>query len=211
MMWAVFNKYLSDTDIEAIEHDVVELMEYARVYSIGSYQGFGLCLLGLCQTRQSQFAPATSLVTEGLRLFAESGYELFSPIVLAHLCEAAVNAGRNSDADALLNELERVDRNPEHWCTPEILRVKGIFAGDRDETAALEYFSRSAALARKQGALSWELRTAMSQGRMWAARGRFKDALELVQRPYDMFAEGFDTADLIAARRLLDDLSAGAR
>jgi predicted ATPase/DNA-binding winged helix-turn-helix (wHTH) protein len=207
MTWALFNKYLSGTDIEAIEYDAVQLIEYARTYSVGSYEGFGLCVMGLCQARYDQFASASPLVLEGVRLFAESRYELFTPIVLAHLCEAAVERGHLSDADSLMNELERVDANHQHWCTPETLRVKGVLARHRSETAALDYFSQSAALARKQGALSWELRTAMSQSKMWAERGRIKDAFEIVQRPYNMFAEGFDTADLIAATRMIDDLS----
>jgi predicted ATPase/DNA-binding winged helix-turn-helix (wHTH) protein len=210
MTWAGFNRYLSDTDIDAVEHDIVELMEHARTHSIGNQLGIGHCLLGLCQTRRNQFDTATPLVREGLRLLAEAQYEVFSPVVLAHLCEAAIAANRHNDALSLMAQLESRDSNPEHWCTPEILRVKGLIAlsGERDEAAAADFFSKSGALARKQGALAWELRAAINLGQLWATQRRERDALDLLEPLYGRFTEGFETADLIAARRLLDDLMA---
>jgi len=44
------------------------------------------------------------------------------------------------------------------------LRVKGLIAlsGERDEAAGSKLLSKSGALARKQGALAWELRAAMT-------------------------------------------------
>src|SRR5216683_1443296 len=67
MTWAGFNRYLSDTDIDAVEHDIVELMEHARTHSIGNQLGIGHCLLGLCQTRRNQFDTATPLVSRAVR------------------------------------------------------------------------------------------------------------------------------------------------
>jgi predicted ATPase/DNA-binding winged helix-turn-helix (wHTH) protein len=212
MTCAGFNRYLSDIDIDAVEHDIVELMEHARTHSIGNQLGIGHCLLGLCQTRRNQFDAATSLVKEGLRLLAGAQYEVFSPIVLAHLCEAAIAANRHTDALSLMAQLESRDRSPEHWCTPEVLRVKGLIAlsGVRHQAAAADFFSRSGALARKQGALAWELRVAMNLGKLWATQSRERDALDLLEPLYGRFTEGFETADLIAARRLLDDFRSSA-
>jgi hypothetical protein len=140
---------------------------------------------------------------------AEAQYEVFSPVVLAHLCEAAIAANRHNDALSLMVQLESRDSNPEHWCTPEILRVKGLIAlsGERDEAAAADFFSKSGALARKQGALAWELRAAMNLGQLWAAQSRERDALDLLEPLYGRFTEGFETVDLIAASRLIDELT----
>jgi predicted ATPase len=65
-------------------------------------------------------------------------------------------------------------------------------------------------LARKQGALAWELRTAMNLGKLWAAQSRESDALDLLEPLYGRFTEGLETADLIAARRLIDELRSPA-
>jgi predicted ATPase len=60
--------------------------------------------------------------------------------------------------------------------------------------------------ARRQGALSWELRAATSLARMWRKQDRSQEARELLAPVYDRFIEGFETADLKAAKALLDNL-----
>jgi tetratricopeptide (TPR) repeat protein len=84
MTWATFHRYLSDTDIDAIEQDIVELIEHARTHSIKPQVGIGHCFLALCQTRRNQFDAAMPLATEGLQLLAEMQYEVFVPLILAH-------------------------------------------------------------------------------------------------------------------------------
>ncbi|MEO8627304.1 MAG: winged helix-turn-helix domain-containing protein [Betaproteobacteria bacterium] len=60
--------------------------------------------------------------------------------------------------------------------------------------------------ARKQGALALELRCATSLSRLWHAQGATSQACELLAPVYERFTEGFATADLLAAKALLDDL-----
>jgi predicted ATPase/DNA-binding winged helix-turn-helix (wHTH) protein len=209
MTWACFNRYLSDTDIDAVEHDIVELIEHARTHSIKPQVGIGHCFLGLCQTRRNQFDAAMSLATEGLRLLAEMRYEVFVPLILAHLSESAIAADRHADAVSLMAQLASRDPNKEHWCTAEVLRVKGLLAlsGGDDPNAAATLFLQSAALARKQGALAWELRAAMNLARLRANQGRQREAIELLEAVYNRFTEGFETVDLLAARSLLRELA----
>jgi predicted ATPase len=59
--------------------------------------------------------------------------------------------------------------------------------------------------------LSWELRAATSRARLLRDRGRSADAIGCPQPFYDRFTEGFGTADLQAARLLLDELADDAR
>jgi predicted ATPase len=72
---------------------------------------------------------------------------------------------------------------------------------------AEELLQQSLDWARRQGALAWELRAATSLGRLWHDQGRSADATAFLQPVYDRFTEGFATADLKAAKALLDDLS----
>ena len=60
--------------------------------------------------------------------------------------------------------------------------------------------------ARRQGALSRELRPAQSRARLLRALGRSADAAALLQPVYDRFTEGFHTADLKSAKALLEAL-----
>ena len=47
--------------------------------------------------------------------------------------------------------------------------------------------------------------TSLSQ--LLQRQGKRDEALEILEEIYDWFAEGFDTADLIKAKTLLDELS----
>jgi predicted ATPase len=64
-------------------------------------------------------------------------------------------------------------------------------------------------VARRQGALSWELRSATSLARLWQGQRRVAQARDLLAPVYARFSEGLATADLTAARRLLDELAQG--
>jgi predicted ATPase len=56
-------------------------------------------------------------------------------------------------------------------------------------------------------AKSLELRAAMSLSRLWQIQGKKTEAQQLLGDIYGWFTEGFDTADLKAAKTLLDKLS----
>ena len=65
-------------------------------------------------------------------------------------------------------------------------------------------------LARGQNAKSWELRGATSLARLRRQQGRHEEAVALLTPVIGWFEEGFDTADLQAARAVLDESAGGA-
>jgi len=52
-----------------------------------------------------------------------------------------------------------------------------------------------------------ELRAAMSLSRLWQRQGKMTEARQLLTDIYGWFTEGFDTADLKAAKALLEELT----
>ena len=70
--------------------------------------------------------------------------------------------------------------------------------------AAEALLQESLAWTRRQGALSLELRCATDLARLWQQQGRVGPARDLLTPIYARFTEGFDTADLRAAKTLLD-------
>ena len=97
----------------------------------------------------------------------------------------------------------------------ELLRIKGelvLSEGGPDAAEAAEdHFRQALDWARRQGALSWELRAATSLARLWRDQNRTKAAREILAPVYDRFTEGFETTDLKAAKLLLDGLRASLR
>ena len=76
---------------------------------------------------------------------------------------------------------------------------------DRDD--AQMCLRRSLQMSRRQGASAWELRAAIDLAALSAAQGRREDARTVLQPVFERFMEGFDTADLNAAKRLLATLA----
>jgi len=92
----------------------------------------------------------------------------------------------------------------------EIHRLRGELTArlpHPDPAKAEESFRTALAIAREQGTRGYELRAATSLARLWAEQGRRDEARGLLAPVYDWFTEGFDTADLKEAKRLLDELT----
>jgi predicted ATPase len=147
---------------------------------------------------------------EGLVGWQKVGARLWMPTFLMLEAEAYAKAGRD---EAALQVVERAvaicEDNGERWAMAEVLRTKArLLQSTRQgnfrkiEGTLLD----SLEIARRQQARCWELRTSCDLSRLWQRRGQSKKALELLQSVFDQFTEGFDTADLRDAQRLLRDL-----
>jgi predicted ATPase len=125
-----------------------------------------------------------------------------------------MKAGRSAEGVAALDG--GAAQSSETGCfTPELLRLQGelLLLQTAPATAkpSEDLFRQALDLAHQQGALSWELRAATSLARLLSNQGRQAEAIVCLQPVYDRFTEGFATADLMAAKRLLDELSDARR
>jgi predicted ATPase len=154
----------------------------------------------------------------GPRLLPLGPDEIVSPnlnfmILLGELAEALAHAGRTAEALRLVDQ--GIDLSEADWLTPELFRLKGeLLLAQRTSGAAetAEHLFRQARdEAHRQETLSWELRAATSLARLLRDQGRPANATACLQPIYDRFTEGFGTADLIAAKQLLDDLGGAGR
>jgi len=106
--------------------------------------------------------------------------------------------------------LERADNGVAGWSTAEILRARAdaLLAqgcpvkNDTAESVLLKALD----VAQAQGALAWELRSALSLARLWQRQGRQRQAFELLMPVYQRFTEGHGTPDLLAVGVLLGEL-----
>ncbi|MGY2189554.1 putative HTH-type transcriptional regulator [compost metagenome] len=106
--------------------------------------------------------------------------------------------------------LQRADSGAAGWSTAEILRARadGLLAADCPikNCVAETVLIKAINVAKSQGALAWELRSATSLARLWQRQGRYRQAHTLLAPIYQRFTEGHATPDLKAVRRLLDEL-----
>ena len=153
-------------------------------------------------------AEGIALLRAALDDLRDTPHDIRFQLYLVWLAEALWIAGQFDDALAAIDQtLERAGRTEERWYLPELLRIRGellIRRGDADAVAtALQCFADSLRWAREQKARSWELRTAISIARMPSSGD---DGACVVRAVLDGFSEGFETADLVAARRLLGEM-----
>ena len=96
------------------------------------------------------------------------------------------------------------------WCAPEIARVRGEALRKEHSVEAAAgaetLFEQSMQIAQRQGALAWQLRTAMSLATLWRDQRQGARARDLLASTYSRFAEGHGTRDLRQARSLLETL-----
>ena len=91
-----------------------------------------------------------------------------------------------------------------------LLRIRGelLLAGSAENGGkAQSCFEQALRIARAQGAKSLELRASVSMARLARQQDRRSAATAELAAVAGWFTEGFDVADLIEARELLQELS----
>jgi predicted ATPase len=131
-------------------------------------------------------------------------------LIFSYLARAHADLGQSDEAWHWIGEaMAQVESTKEKWAEAEIHRVAGEIALRSpvpDASRAEEYFNAALAIARRQQAKSWELRTATSYARLMRDHGPVRDAYDLLAPVHGWFTEGFDTADLKEAKGVLDGL-----
>ena len=195
----------------AVEHTDIVIGEAIK-YSLAPYRAVGLALKGELMAASGDAPSGVEILEEALQAMDANQYRIVTLSTSRALAEGLARAGRPEEALATIDEaVVRAEQVGEILWPPDLLRARGeiLLAQQRpDLPAAEDSLLRSIDAARKQSALSWELRAAIPLARMWGEHGRSNEAHTMLDDVYRRFTEGFATQDLVAARRLLDELGA---
>jgi hypothetical protein len=203
---------LEVADLATAERYVTMLLVHSAKVVLGIYQAFGHSFEGELLIKRGDVAAGVRRLRAGLDELREASYVLRSPGLLGKLAEGLARIGQVAEGLMAIDDaLAQCERTDERWNMAELLRVKGellLREGAPEAKAAAEhYYCLGLEWARRQGALFWELRCASSLARLWRDQARRDEARELLAPVYDRFTEGFATADLRAAKALLDSVS----
>jgi predicted ATPase len=190
------------------------------LFSLATDQGFphwraqGSILRGWTLAHQGKAQAGIEQIHQGLSAFRATGAELLRPYWLAFLAEAYGIQGEPEAGLTVLTEaLAFAETTGERWYVSELYRLKGELLLQQSEGKQAEAetcFQQAIAIAQNQQAKSLELRATTSLARLWQQQGKRQEAHDLLAPVYNWFTEGFDTADLIDAKALLDELSEGS-
>jgi hypothetical protein len=196
-------------DLPAAERYVGMLLDRSTRHSLAHWRAYGRCHQGALAIKRGDLNAGLRLLRAGFHELGGSTPAL--PVDAFLMIEALGRAGPIADGLVAVEEaIARSEHTAERWPMAELLRIKGellLLEGAPGAAAAAEdHFRQALDWARQQGALSWELRAATSLTHLLRDQGRPAEAITLLRPVYYRFTEGFGTADLKAARALLDPL-----
>jgi tetratricopeptide (TPR) repeat protein len=199
-------------DLVAAERYVSLLLYHAVKHRLALWNAMGRAFKGALLIKSVDRHAGLQLLHEATNDLREAGYALYRTAFLGELADKLGDSGQVALGLKTISEaLEQAIRNDEQWCMPELLRIKGelvlLESASGASADAEDCFQQSLDLARRQEALSWELRTAVSFSRFRRAQNRIREARQLLEAVYGRFSEGLGTADLKCSKDLLRELS----
>ena len=188
---------------------VAMLIDLANSSNAGFWKILARCLEGKLLIIHGEFGAGVALLRAEFDACESSGWAICHPEFMGVLAEGLAGLGRFTEALAMVDKaLAKADLGGEYYYVPELLRIKGEIllqeGGGQSIPAAVDCFEKGIAVAQEQDALFWELRAALSLARMCMKRNWPDKAKQILAPVYDRFTEGFETADLLAARNLLE-------
>jgi DNA-binding winged helix-turn-helix (wHTH) protein/tetratricopeptide (TPR) repeat protein len=183
------------------KHGFEELSEIAILYQGWGMVRRGLAMEGLARIREAITTGRTS--QPALR-------SLQLVVLAAALCDLRqANEGLMVVTEALKKETASERRDLIAW----LYQLKGdlLLVGENpEENEAERCFRESILVAQRQSDRSQELKSTIHLARLLPRRSRSAEAHVMLRETYNWFSEGFDTADLKAAKALLDEFNSKA-
>jgi predicted ATPase len=156
---------LMTTDLDAAAESVAALIAVATGHGAEYWRNMGRCMEGALLIRRGDFRQGSTLLRAALDTCHKMGWTLYFPTFMGVLAEGLAEDGNLAQARiAVERGLRSADQSGEQWAVADLLRVKAgllIRSGDGGWVAAAEDCLLAAlALARRQGAVLWELQAA---------------------------------------------------
>ena len=209
LIWAI-SVFLWTGDLQSAEKHIEWVISRASSHSLAPYLAVGRGLQGELAVRRGDPKHGVETLQNSLRILHAAPYELLTTPLDMSLAQGLMALSRHDESISLTDEtIRRVEANGDEMYMPELLRVKGTMLlaqarHNRDEAEG--HLAKSLELSRIHGSRAWELRTATNLAALCADQGRAGDARALLLPVLAQFTEGWDTADLRAAKLLLANI-----
>ncbi len=199
-------------DLAVAKGGTATMRDLATRFDAALWKILGDCWEGKALVERREFARGSALLRNALGACDQTGWHICNAEFLGVLAEGLAGVGQFDTALVAVDKaLARAKDSGEFYSIPELLRIKGEVLLDQaanDSLSAAEgCFFGAIAMAREQDALFWELRAALSLARMRTRQDRREEGKRILASAYDRFTEGFETADLLSARNLLEELA----
>jgi predicted ATPase/DNA-binding winged helix-turn-helix (wHTH) protein len=198
-------------NLAAAEHYAETLLDHSTRHGLVLWHALGRSHRGVLVIKRGDATAGLGLLRAGRDEFGKERFAERSLVFLTEAAEALGRAGDVADGLAVVEEaIAACGQTEGRFVLAELLRVKGelfLLQGACGAAAAAEdHFRQALDVSCRQGAFSWKLRAGTSLARLWRDQGRRKKAQQLLVPIHGRFTEGFETADLKAAKAVIDAL-----
>jgi class 3 adenylate cyclase/predicted ATPase len=192
-------------DAASVQRFADECLAAATPYANVYWQGQSHAMLGWARAAEGDATTGLAMMRRGITEIRSTGVGIFLAYLASMLAEACIRAGARDEALAVLTAaVERPEKPEDRFALSELYRLRAEVFTERDESSkAAADLQRAVVIAREQQAKLLELRAALSLARLWQRAGAQGEARKLLEPLYASFTEGFNEADLVAARDLL--------
>jgi predicted ATPase len=198
-------------DIATLRELADSMVALSTEHGFRQWLAFGRIVESWIMAEQGRVDEAIARIRRDIGEYCAMGTSLWLPCFQGLLADACLKRGRTVEGlETVTEALVIADATGSRLWVPEFQRLRGellLASGRGAEPDAEAEFRQAIEMARGQSAKSWELRSALSLSRLWQRQGKREEAGRLLTEVHGRFTEGFDTADLKAARTLLDELS----
>jgi len=196
----------------AARQALTELIDASTANNSSLHRMWACGLEATLLIKGGEFASGLTILRGVLDAMTETGWTINHPELLGVAAEGLAGMGQRAEALAMVDQaLATAEASGGREFVAELFRLKGEFvlqgAVEPAHAAAETCFVTALTVAEGQGALFWQLRAAMSLARLKDIQGRRDDARQGLALVYGQFTEGFETADMLVAKRMLDSLT----
>jgi adenylate cyclase len=218
----VIRLHLLRGEVEIAHQKIDALLALGREQGFGFVVAVGTRYRGEALLLQDKLEAGIAQLEQARSVWRATGTAGTQPYMQLRLAQAYSRSGQFEHGLTLLSEAEAAIGKSSEFLTlmyqikGEILLTEALDMIDSaasldsarriDEAEAA--FMRSVLSARQQQAKSLELKATLGLCRLWQRQGKTAEARAILATIYDWFTEGFDTADLLDANALLEELTA---
>jgi tetratricopeptide (TPR) repeat protein len=181
---------------------------FCEAHEFVHYLAMARILRGWATANQGEFDKGIAEIQEGLEKERATGAILLDSYSLGLLADACIKNKRYEQAFEFLEQarLRVDDENSERFYAAEIYRLLGetYLRLNQNRDQAKHYFSKGLDIAREQQAKSFELRLCLSICDLYERGENADKHRSVLGQIYGSFSEGFETADLVKAKAMLD-------
>ena len=200
-------------DLESVVADAENLLKIGQQHGMDFYVAISRVYLSWARGGLGDARSGVDQLRNSLDTYATQGNRLGVPYFLGCLAELEAAAGDNERALALIDEgLAMADEGGQHVWDAFLHRLRGeiLLKRDHANTApAEEAYQTAIAIAKRQGARSYELLASLALAKLYQSSDRTADAHAVLTPALEGFSPTPEMPEIAEAQTLLESLARG--